>query len=93
MKGVLFEFGPFTTRRIISILAHSFTSIGTALLYTTNITLYNGKSFTSLNITEKITIHKNQEDLKTNIKEIKKYTYTKVLDIVGSTAQKIAIKR
>lgn len=46
---------------------------------------------------KKRTIHDNQGkkiSTKTkNIKEIKKYTCTKVLDIVGNAAQKIALKR
>lgn len=46
---------------------------------------------------KKRTIHDNQgkKDFNNNKKktEIKKYTYTKVLDIVGNAAQKIALKR
>lgn len=47
---------------------------------------------------QKRTIHDNQgkKDFNNNKKkktEIKKYTYTKVLDIVGNAAQKIALKR
>lgn len=42
--------------------------------------------------TKKIS-QESRRKTKKNIKEKKKYTYTKVLDIVGNTAQKIAIKR